>query len=196
MTTGKRTRSSALWCVLCIAGCFLLGGISGCLFGAFTVDAGAEEVSRYLHQFLALARTSEVFWTVPAVLWNHGRWLLCCGVFGLSAVGIAILPVLFGVRGFLLAFGVSCFVRTYGVMGLLPAVLLYGVPAMLWGPGFLLLGVICLRRSSCFLRKGEHRTDGEAHRGIYTAGVLFALCVVFECALLPRLLSAAAYILE
>ena len=194
MATVKRTQLSALWCVLCVAVCFLIGGVSGCLLGVYAAEAGAEEVSRYLCDFLALVRAREGFWTAPSVLWNRGRWLLCCGIFGLSAAGVVILPVLFGLRGFLLAFGVSCFVRTFGAAGLLPAALLYGVPAILWGPGFLLLGALCLRRSSYCLRKDEYREG--ACKGGYASGILFALCVVFECALLPRLLSAAAYILE
>lgn len=196
MGKGKRSQLSGLWCVLCIAGCFVIGGVLGCLLGAFAGEVGAGETERYLRDFLALARTQEISWTLPAVLWNRGRWLLCCGLFGLSAVGIVILPVLFGVRGFLLAFGVSCFVRAFGAVGLLPAVLLFGIPALLWAPGFLMLGMMCLRRSAHSVCKSELQSGGEVRKGIGAAGLFLILCVLFECCLLPRLLSAAAGILE
>ena len=188
----KRTQLSGLWCVLIIAGGFLLGGALGCLLGCFAAESGMEEVSHYLHDFLALARSREVFWSVPSVLWNRGRWLLCCGVFALSGIGVVALPALFGLRGFLLAFGVSCFVRVFGALGLIPAALLFAVPALLWAPGFLLLGIFALKRSR---RKGE-TTGNDIRNGGCIAGIFLVVCVVFECGLLPRLLSAAACILE
>ena len=192
----KRTQMSGLWCVVIIAGGFLAGGALGCLLGCFAAESGMEEVTHYLRDFIALARAREVFWTVPAVLWNRGRWLLCCAIFALSGIGAVVLPVLFGLRGFLLAFGVSCFVRVFGALGLIPAALLFVVPALLWAPGFLLLGIFSLRRSR---RKGE-TTAGERkadfRNSICIAGIFLVLCVVFECGLLPRLLSAAACILE
>ena len=196
MGHAKRTQWSGIWCVLTIAGSFLAGGVLGCLFGALTGDTGAEEIERYLRDFFALSAAGEVMWTVPTVLWHRGRWLLCCGIFGLSALGILFLPVLFGLRGFLLAFGVSCFVRIFGAAGLLPATLMFGVPAILWLPGFLLLGTVCMCRGLCVLQKGEGPSGVDVRKAILNAGLFLALCVIFECGLLPRLLSAAARILQ
>ena len=188
----KRTQMSGLWCVLVIAGGFLLGGALGCMLGSFAAESGMEEVTHYLRDFLALARSREVFWSVPSVLWNRGRWLLCCGILALSGIGAVALPVLFGLRGFLLAFGVSCFVRVFGVLGLIPSALLFAVPALLWAPGFLLLGIFAFKRSC---RKGEP-VGNDFRNGVFVAGIFLVLCVVFECGLLPRLMSAAACILE
>ena len=194
----ERTQVSGVWYVPIVAGCFLFGGVFGCLLGSLAGDAGLVEIEEYLRDFLVLTHNREVVWTVPSVLWNRSRWLLCCGVFALSAAGIAIIPILFGFRGFLLAFGVSSFVRVFGAVGLLPAALLLGVPALLWVPGFFVLGVMCLRRSARSLRKGETtQVPGmhDAGKRICIAGLFLVLCVIFECGLLPRLLSAAAGIL-
>lgn len=200
MRSMKHRDLSGLWYVLIVAGCFLTGGILGCLVGTYAGDGGGGELEQYLREFIALADASEVSWSIPAVVWNRGRWLVCCALFGMSAVGMGILPLLFGMRGFLLTFGISCFLQVFGGLGFLPAILLYGVPAILWAPSFLMLGIFFLRRSLSLFRKTAEVAPaegrGEIDRGLLAAGVLFAGCVAFECGLLPRLLTAAAHILQ
>ena len=196
MGSVKRSRTSGIWYILTVSCCFLVGGVLGSFLGMCTGGSGAAEIDLFLHDFLTLAGTREVIWSVPAVLWHRGRWLLCCCILGLSSLGIVFLPVLFGLRGFLLAFGASCFVQVFGAMGLIPAVLLFGIPALLWTPGFLVCGVVCLRRSLQTVGKVEPLPVGDLRSGMCTAGFFLVLCVMFECGLLPGLLSAAARILE
>ena len=197
MGTAKRPEAFGPWPILIIAGCFLIGGVLGCLLGTFGGSADIGEVEQYLREFLVLARAHEVSWSVPAVIWNRGRWLLFCGLFALTAAGVGILPLLVGLRGFLAAFGISCFVRVFGAVGLVPAIVVIGIPALLWAPGFFLLGVLCLRCSAIALRKEERILKfGGAVRVFCLSVVFLVLCVIFECVLLPRLLSAAAMILK
>ena len=197
MGSVKRRDLSGCWCVLIVAGCFLLGGILGCLLGVCAGEVGTGEIETYLWDFISLVGNRDLKWSVPTVIWNRGRWLIFCGLFGVSAVGIGLLPLLFLLRGILLTFGICCFLRIFGVIGLLPAVLLYGVPALLWVPGFLTLGVFCFRRSLSGLRKTAHTHEkGAGNPGLISSGLLFGLCVVFECGMLPRLLAAAAHILQ
>jgi hypothetical protein len=96
----------------------------------------------------------------------------------------------------LLAFGVSCFVQVFGAMGLIPAVLLFGIPALLWAPGFLIFGVACLRWSLQNVGRAEPLLACDFRSGMCAAGLFLMMCVIFECGLLPSLLSAAARILE
>ena len=200
MGSEKRNAHTMAWCVAAVGGCFLLGGVLGCLLGTYTGEIAAGEVEAYLRDFMELARAREVSWSVPSVIWSSIRWLLVCVIFGLTAVGVGILPLLFGLRGLLMTFGISCFVRVFGGVGLLPAALLYGIPALLWIPGFLVLGGICLRRSYSTLRKsGGGKLGGlnqEMRAVLCVSGVLLALSFAFECGMLPRLLAAAAHILE
>ena len=192
----KRSRVSGMWHILIVSGCFLIGSVLGSFLGMCTGDSGVAEIDLFLRDFLNLAGTREVIWSVPAVLWHRGRWLLCCCILSLSSLGIAFLPVLFGMRGFLLAFGVSCFVQVFGAMGLIPAVLLFGIPALLWAPGFLIFGVACLRWSLQNVGRAEPLLACDFRSGMCAAGLFLMMCVIFECGLLPSLLSAAARILE
>lgn len=187
--------------VLIVAGCFLTGGVFGCLFAAFASGESAEELGRYLTDYMTLVEADRVIWPAVSVLWSHGRWLLGCVIFGLTGLGIITLPILFGLRGFLLAFGVSCFFRTFGSIGLIPASVLFGIPAALWVPGLFLIGGCCLNGSLRVLRRkagdrnalpGNSRND----RICVAVSILFVvLCVILECSLLPVLLPSAARIL-
>lgn len=190
-----------LWPGLVTGGCFLLGGIVGCLFGAVASGEIAQQLSEYLADYISLVGDGQISWSVPAVLWNRGRWLVVCVLAGMTGLGVALLPALFGLRGFLAAFGVSCFVRVFGGEGLIPALLLFGVPALLWAPGFFLTGSLGVVSSVRLLRlrRGEGsalpETGWNLRTGAMLSGLLLVLCVMFECGVLPVLLPLAAQML-
>lgn len=197
----QQTWLTGIYSVLLVAGCFLTGGVFGCLFAAFASGESVEELGRYLADYLALIEADRVTWSAVSVIWNHGRWLLGCIIFGLSGLGVIVLPVLFGMRGFLLAFGVSCFVRIFGGTGLIPATILFGIPAVLWLPALFLTGSHCLKGSARALRRsaGDRNIlpgNSRSYRICVAVSIfLFVLCVILECSLLPALLPSAVRIL-
>lgn len=184
--------------MLVVGGSFLAGGILGCLFGALASGEGASQLQQYLNDYVRLAGEGQVSWSAVGVLWDHGRWLLACVLLSMTAFGVVVLPVLFGVRGFLLAFGVSCFMRFFGGVGLLSALLLFGAPALLWAPGLFLVGVQGFSGSLRLVRR--RLGDQTAASGVSVAFrssvvlglILLVLCVILECSLLPVLLPSAA----
>lgn len=140
---------------------FFLGGAAGCLLAGLSGEAGAEELGSYLSGYLALAQDGELPRGLWTVLWGQVKYLLAALLLSVTALGVAGLPVLFGVRGFFLSFSVSCFCRVFGGRGLLPAFVLAGLPALLWAPAMFLTGIPGFLSAQQLLR----RYVGEGGRG-------------------------------
>lgn len=82
--------------------------------------------------------------TAPALaslVWDTVRWPLLALLLGFTALGLLGLPLLFAVRGFLLAFSIASFVRLFGGAGCLLALLVFGVSGALSVPVLFVLGV-------------------------------------------------------
>ncbi len=124
-----------------LSGCFLLGGIIGCLFSALSDGQGAQELSAYLEDYLLLAGEGGVSGGLWPVLWERVKVLLAALILGATAFGAVGLPILMGVQGFFLSFSVGCFCRVFGSAGLLPAFVLFALPALLWTPALFIAGV-------------------------------------------------------
>lgn len=190
-----------LWPALVMVVCFSMGGLLGCLLSASVSGESAQQLEQYMCDYMLLAGAGGLSWSAASIFWNHGRWLLVCLVFGLTAFGVAGFPLLFGIRGFLLAFSIGCFVRFLDEAGLWASLLLFGVPALLWAPGFFLSGTIGLFSSGRHLRRRLGETNvlpisrHAVRSGVVVSAFLLIVCVVFECVFLPALLSWVAQIL-
>ena len=136
-----------------LSACFLLGGALGAVFGGLMSETSAQELADYLSTYFTLAREGGVtveFWSVA---WEQFRLLIAVILLGLTALGAAGIPLLFGVRGFLLAFSVSGLCRVFGAAGLVPALFLFGLPAFFWAPILVLTGGQCLNGAWVLLRR-------------------------------------------
>lgn len=138
---------------------FLMGGMAGCILAALSGGAGAEELSRYLVDYMTLTQGGQLSRSLWPVLWGQGKYLLAALLLGLTALGLAGFPVLLGVRGFFLSFPAACFCRVFGKRGLFPAFILFGLPALLWAPALFLMGVSGFLSAQQLLRRalGEGR---------------------------------------
>ncbi len=124
------------------AACFLLGGLVGCLLASHIGGGGQESLAAYVEGFLRAAQAGEI--TAPALaslVWDTVRWPLLALLLGFTALGLLGLPLLFAVRGFLLAFSIASFVRLFGGVGCLLALLVFGVSGALSVPVLFVLGV-------------------------------------------------------
>ncbi|NBI11463.1 hypothetical protein D1641_15835 [Colidextribacter sp. OB.20] len=183
----------AAFAVLAVS--FLLGGGAGCLFAALSGGAGAEELCAYLSGYLGLAAEGELPRGLWPLMWGQLKYLLAAFALSLTALGVAGLPVLFGIRGFFFVFPVACFCRVFGGRGLFPAFLLVGLSALLWAPALFLMGTSGFLTARQLLR----RTSGEG--GLfspvcwYQAGACLCLTLaagLLEFWIVPALLCAAA----
>ncbi len=184
-----------------LSAAFLLGGLLGCLLAALSSGTGAEELSSYLTGYLALAREGGIPRGLWPLLWGQVKYVLAVLVLGLTALGLAGVPILFGLRGFFFSFSAACFCRVFGKRGLLPAFFLFGLPALLWVPALFLSGVPGFLSARQLLR----RMSGDGRSVIPLNGVWWCragLCVglallsgLLEYWVVPVLLRAAARVI-
>lgn len=145
MRRADRWSTSADGSVLILAAvsaCFFLGGLTGCLLAGCVDGGGQESLAAYVEGFLRAAQAGE---TAPpalaALVWETLRWPLLALLLGFTALGLLALPLLFAVRGFLLAFSIASFVRLFGGTGCLLALLVFGVGGAFSVPALFVLGV-------------------------------------------------------
>lgn len=106
--------------------------------------------------------------------------------------------MLFAVRGFLFSFSVACFRRLFGGAGLIPALFLFGLPALLWAPALLVLGAQGMLGAYGLLRRvtGDSRypLSYDTAYGVRCAlcGGAVMLCVILELSIVPVLVGASA----
>ena len=179
--------------------CFLLGGVAGCFFAALSDGEGVLELGRYLEDYLLLAGEGGVSGGFWPVIWSRLKYPLAAMVLSATAFGVVGLPVLMGIQGFFLSFSVGCFCRVFGGAGLLPAFALFGLPALLWAPALLLVGVPGLQRSRTLLNRvlnGGGKSAAGCNRELWSrAGLCVGLslgCALLEYWVVPVLLEACA----
>lgn len=181
-----------------LGGCFLLGGALGACLGGLMSEECARELADYLTAYLTLARDGGIpveFW---GVAWEQFRFFLGVSLLGLTALGVAGIPVLFGVRGFLFSFSIAGLCRVFGTMGLVPGLFLFGLPGFLWAPVLFLAGAQSMSSAWVLLRRLllESREPLPfnpsywGRLGLYAAALM--VCVMLEYLAAPVLMAAAA----
>lgn len=96
---------------------FLLGGLLGAALVSMIAQPAAEALTAYLRDYLTAGQAGKVAVDFWPMLWEQGRFFVGVCVLGLTALGAAGIPVLFGARGFLFAFSVAGFCRAFGPAG-------------------------------------------------------------------------------
>ena len=135
--------------------------------------------------------------SLGSAIWDQVRFPLAVLLLGFTAMGVVCIPVVFGVRGFLFAFSVSCFCRLFGWRGLAPAVFLFGVPALVWTPVFFVLGMQGIVGAYSVLRRfrGENCDPAFFQMSYWRRCALcvlaLAACVALEYLALPSLVKAS-----
>ena len=177
---------------------FFVGGAVGCIVAAGIGGAAGSQLQTYLQTYFMLAKERSVEVPFLPVLWEQFQYPLLLLLFGFTAIGVLGIPILFSVRGFLFAFSVACFYRVLGWAALVPAMVLFGLPALMWVPAFFVLGTqaMCSAYTLFSGRTGE-RQSSLAWQGVDwirsgLCAVVLALCVAFECLVLPVLVGASA----
>lgn len=185
---------------LCAVGtAFALGALLGCLLAAQVGGGGNDSLSAYLQSYLTAAQTGAVLQPgVLAIAWETLRWPLFAFLMGFTALGMMGIPVLFAIRGFLLSFAVSSFVRIFGGAGAILAFFAFGLTGLVAVPVLFVLGVQGFAAS----RELAGRFFGNDKRPLpfgrayllrcgICAGAL-CLCMVLEYFAVPALLGSVA----
>ena len=82
-----------------LSAAFLLGGVTGCLLASLSSGAGGSELGDYLTGYLELAWEGTLPKGLWPLLWGQAKYLLAVLALGLTALGLAGIPILFGLRG-------------------------------------------------------------------------------------------------
>ena len=205
---GVRKRIVRIWDVpaggvlpalLVVSAAFALGGVLGCTLAAQVGGGGGDMLSAYVKGYLAAAQSGAV--ESPHMLstvWSTVRWPLFAALMGFTALGMLGIPLLFSIRGFLLSFAITSFVRMFGGAGGVLAFLTFGVTGLVSIPVLFVLGV----QSLAAARHLAGRFLGDSKRALpfsrvywMRCGVCCAalgLCVLLEYAAVPALIQAVA----
>lgn len=141
--------------------CFGVGSILGCLFSAQLQGEGSTALTDYLDSYLAMVGengTVQAGWA--GLCWATFRMPLLLTLLRFTVLGVLLIPLAMGVKGFLLSFAVSAFARSYAWKGLAAALLLFGIPEGVQVVVLFLLAVKSwVRAEGCGreVRKGEEQ---------------------------------------
>jgi stage II sporulation protein M len=97
---------------------FFLGGLAG---HAYAKTWDGEALRNYLGDYCALYGSGGVSPALLGCAALYFGWCLAVFLLGFASVGVALIPVLSGLFGFLTMYSVSCFVSAYGRSGILLA---------------------------------------------------------------------------
>ena len=179
---------------------FAVGALVGLFLAAQVGGEGQESLSTYLQAYLAAAKTGNATPPEPAAaIWEAIRWPLLTLLLSFTALGVIGTPAIFAVRGFLLSFAVSSFVRIFGGAGAILAFFAFGFTGLISIPALFLLGVQGLL--SAMELTGRILVGGKsppslpgrifwARSGLCAAAL--ALSAALECWAVPALLASVA----
>lgn len=186
--------------VMILSASFLLGTVLGCLAAGGVGESETGPLTNYIQRFLLAAREGRMLRPeFPAILWETVRWPLLTVLFSFTVLGLAGIPALFFLRGFLLSFAVASFVRVLGGEGMVLALLIFGTTAVISIPVIFVLGMqgfSSCRRLALRLLEGKRSGAAPAYGqtfylrcGLCSAALLVS--VFFEWTVLPSLLFSA-----
>ena len=163
----------------------------GCVAGA--VASGALPPDTPMSEYIAsLARADNPGFggRFLSALCTSGKFHALVLFFAFSALGIAAIPAVSALRGFLLCFAVTSVIRCYGASGVPYALLMFAPEALISVPGLLLLSTHSMLSSATLLRACMPHTGGQTT----ALGMVFvrrvALSTAFLC--VSALIDAAA----
>lgn len=182
-----------------LAGAFALGGLLGCLLASRVGGGGNDSLTGYLQAYLGAVQNGAA--APPhllVTLWETFRWPLCAFLMGFTALGVVGLPVLFAVRGFLLSFAISSFVRMFGGVGGILAFFAFGLTALVAIPALFVLGVQGFAAAKSLAGRFFGNTKCPLPFGrlyLLRSGVCalaLGVCVLLEYLAVPALLGSVA----
>ena len=178
--------------LLVLGAAFLTGGILGCIMALQFGKGENVLLVQYIQQCLQATEGSNP--SLLLLVWETVRFPGLTVALGFTAAGLIGIPLLFLVRGFLLAFSVSGFVGLFGGAGGWLAFLLLGTGGVLAIPPLFVLGTQGIAASRKLFRRGlGGRREGEIYSKQYfvrcgLCALFLFICVLLDYCVIPRLL--------
>ena len=177
---------------------FAFGVFLGQAVFEYTTGSTAQELERYVSDFLLLEEAGELTsQAVFSTLVLYFRYPLLALLFGFTAFGVVLLPGLTTVFGFFLSFAVSCFTAAFGKEGTLLAFAVFGLRCMVSIPCYFLLAVPAWKSSvslaglyfGCGFRTTTLHLAPKPWRFIGMVGLVLLLGVCLDLYLTPLFLE-------
>lgn len=197
-SAGSGDRSFFL-CLGMLAVFFLAGAVLGQVLARRTPELVDAELVQYLTDYCTLdtdeTSTGLVFLSALLI---YFRYPFAAFLLSFAAPGAVLLPLVSAVFGFFLSFSVCCFAGTFGNMGILLAVAVFGLRCIVSLPCFFLLAVPALQRSSLalagiFTGKGKRvlkpRQGAEQWLGLAILAAILLAGALAEVFIPPALLQ-------
>lgn len=192
---GRRVRSTAeatwtgwTYLVLLLV-CFLFGALIGFALAYF--GESGEALRSYLQDYLNSAAQGTLNLSFFSVFWDCVRWPFLVVVFAFTALGVIAIPAFLLVRGFLLAYAVTCFAVLLGRPGLAAAAVLLASAIFLVLPVLLVLGCEGLRSSCARLPGGTNNLERRFRAEIILPGIGVSLvAAALQWTVIPLIFSA------
>lgn len=178
---------------------FFIGILLGWRLYGNIAQQSSQQLQEYLTGYSELMACTEV---APASLLSalllYFRYPLLIFVFGFSALGVILIPILCMTEGFFLSFAVTSFVASMGRDGVLLALAALGLRCLFTLPCMLFLSLWAMDAAQ---RLGKRGTSGyRKNRAIYepvyflrfgACVIILLIGVVLEVTLVPKLFQLA-----
>ena len=180
-----------------LSAAFVIGGAAGLVMASQIAGSAQETLTNCVGSYLEVAGENAVpspeLWTTAL---EFLRWPGFAVFLGFAAFGVIGIPVLFAVRGFLLAFAIGAFVRIFGGVGCFLAFFSFGLTGMFAIPALFVLGVQSFDMARRRMTGGTGKQAPIPSRQyLARSGLCFGalvLCVMVEYWAVPELLSSLA----
>lgn len=118
---------------------FLTGAMMGHLYAGACGEEAHTALEEYLRDYCAVYDAGGVAVSMASCIVIYFGYVLLVFLLGFSSAGVALIPALTGLFGFLSMYTVSCFIRCYGRSGVLLALGVLAVRLIFTLPCFLAL---------------------------------------------------------
>lgn len=184
--------------IMVCGGGFLAGALGGGLLAALIGTEGQTAFSDFFLGYRSALSAGMGLPTLGTLFWNGVKWPLLAFLLGFTALGVAMVPFLLTLRGFLLSYCIAGLARAMGGQGVLLAMVLFGLEAAFTLPILFVLGAQSWDAARALGGHIVYRpklkspyVDGYWLRLLLCAAVLI-LGILAENAAMPSILKALA----
>lgn len=169
--------------------CFAIGALSGFFFSYW--GGNDSELSDYLRQYFQMVSQGDgagpSLWSS---IWELARWLLAALLLGSTALGAIGIPVLMGVRGFLLSYSAATLVRLFGLSGMALSLAAFGTAALIAVPVLFAVAADAFRQSLGRLSGDRSPSWRQRVQALAPCVGLAVLAVALQQTVMPAFLTA------
>jgi stage II sporulation protein M len=175
---------------------FFAGGIAA---GSFTVDALSsvqkEELIEYFQSFFSILGEEPVQSAVvfKRSLINNSQFVILIWLLGITVIGIPLILLIVGIKGFIIGFSVSFLVEGMGLRGFMFALAAILPQNLLFVPAIIAAGVLGISFSISMLRRKKVKPQKSftSELMVYSMNILLTILVLFLGSLIEGYITPA-----